>query len=45
MGPGGSLLKPDSKKEGAEECIDPMGQKSVVQLVLNDRRHLDAATR
>lgn len=45
MGPDGSLLNPDSKKEGAEECIDPMGQKSVVQLVLSDRRHLAAAIR
>lgn len=45
MGPGGSLLNSDSKNEGAEECIDPVGQNSVVQLVLSDRKYLAAAIR
>ena len=35
MGPGGSLLSPDSEEEGAEEeWMDPVGQKLVVQLIL-----------
>lgn len=36
MGPGGSLLNSDSKKEGDEECRDHMVQNSVVQLVTGD---------
>lgn len=36
MGPGGSLLNSDSKKEGDEECMDSVGQNSVVQLVTGD---------
>lgn len=42
MGPGGTLLNADSKKEGAKECIDAVGQNLIVQLALSVRRHLAA---